>query len=386
MNAMSKSLFRRVLPALATALALWFGAGTLAAATTLKAGLPAPSLAEARWFGGTPVTNFAPGQLYVVEFRAAAAGGRVAGSIAPSLATKYAGRVSIISVSVAEPGADLEKQADELAAFVRSQGEGLRYAVAADTANRPLFQTWLAASGLTNPPAAFVIGQDGTLAWLGATVKGLDDAIAGALVVGRFGNTNRFTSAELLLRQRVAALRRAGKPAEALAALDDAIAGNPILARNALGLRMSLLLQTDAPAARQEARKLAEGIYRNDPPMLSTLAGVQLAQRDPAEREFGLRLAERACEQTGYAEIGMVSVLARAQSATGNPVKAVETLETLIKKIESSGGADSRELRRVRTELAGYQKAAKLPISPIPADDAEGEPLLDPNQGVVIPR
>jgi len=339
--------------------------------------MPAPPITAARWFHGTPVSAFSTGRVYVVEFRSARG---AATPIVTALAQKNVRQASVLSVSVAEPGADLEQQATELAAFVRSQGPRLKYALAADTTNRPLAQTWLQAAGATNLPVAFVVGKDGALAWIGHPAKGLDEAVATALRELPPHVKARTPSPELALRQRVAALRRAGKPREALAAIDEATASDPILARSFLSLRMSLLFQLDAAAARAEGRKLADGLYRNDPPVLTTLAGILLAQREPADKAYALTLAERACEQTGYDDVGMVSLLARAQAGNGNPAKSVEVLEALAKNIETSGGANTPELQKVRGEIATYRKTAKMPAP------AGSEPAEAPNQGLLVPR
>lgn len=373
MNRMSIPVLRVPRPTLIVAALLLAGTVSLRAEASLKVGLPAPPVAPARWFHGEPAKGFPTNQVYVVEFRSpTGTASRAAIASVTALARKYAPRVTFINVNVTEPGADSEKQAANLAAFVRDQGPRRNCAVAADPADGSMAKAWLQPAGVTNLPVAFVVGQDGVITWIGHPVKGLEEAVVSALTPNPFGQSPRVASPELALRQRVGALRRAGKPKEALAALDEATDGNPILTRSSLSLRMSLLFQLDAPAARQECRTLADGLYKSDPPVLSTLAGILLTRPEPSEKAFALTLAERACEQTVYAEPGMIYMLARAQAANGNPAKSVALLEALAKRIETSGGADSAQLRKVQGEISTYRKAAKLPASA--TDPSESEP------------
>jgi hypothetical protein len=365
MDGMSKKLTSLTCPLwVGLAVLLMAGATSLRAEPRLGTNMPAPSLAGAHWIRGGPITNCATGQVYVVEFRAptnAAARAAIPGVAA--LAQRYASRVSFVSVNLAVAGVSEEKRLADLAAFVRDQGPRLSYAVAADTADGSLAQAWLQAAGRTNLPVAFVVDRRGTITWIGHPSKGLDEALMRAGAGALPGVTAKAASPELALRQRVSELRRAGKPREALAALEEATAGNPILARSAVALRMSLLFQLEPASAAQEARQLADGPYRNDPPILSTVAGILLTSRESADKAFALSLAERACEQTGYSESSMVSVLARAQAGNGNPAKAIEVLEAFVKKLEASGGAGSPQMRSTQTELARYRNQGRSPGS-----------------------
>jgi hypothetical protein len=377
MEFMSTSLFPGLRRALAGFILLAGAAAPLLAGPSLRVGLPAPSLAAAEWLHGTPVAEFATGQVYVVEFRRPPkTNTQVVVPAVAAVAQKFRGRATFISVSMPESDAERTQATAGLDMLARSQGAQLPYVVALDPTNRPLARAWLEAAGVTNLPAAFVVGQDGSLAWQGRPGRALEEAVNAALNPRRVAQPNRQPSPELALRQRVSALRREGKPREALAAIETATAGDPVLTRHALSMRLSLLFELDPAAAQAEARKLGEGAYRNDPPILSTLAGMLLTRREPENRTYALTLAERACEQTGFAESSMVSTLARVQSANDQPLKAVETLEALLKRVEISGGANSAQWQRIRTELANARKAARLP--PLP-------PAPDPERGAFAP-
>jgi thiol-disulfide isomerase/thioredoxin len=154
-------------------------------AITLKVGDPAPAFAHGTWLKGEPLTAFAKGKIYVLEFWGTNCGACiVAIPHVTELAKKYAGKVTFIGVNVLETGkspADIERK---VAAFVKKQGEAMDYLVCRDTADKVMEKTWLAAAGDRAIPATFVVDAAGRLAW-----KGHPTAMASVLeqmVTGRF--------------------------------------------------------------------------------------------------------------------------------------------------------------------------------------------------------
>lgn len=344
---------------------LLLGLTAVAVGNPLRPGIPAPTLEGARWLHGEPLTRLPTGQVHVVEFRAPpTVTGEAVVPVLTATAGRFAGRASFISVSVPPPNSDPERIEAELAAFIRFQGPRLNYAMALDATNRSLYRAWLETTGATNLPQAFVVGRDGNVAWIGRPGRGLDESLAATLDSPL--QHPRALSAEAALRQEVATLRRDGKPAEALAALEAGVKDNPGMARTLLPMRLSLMFQLDPGSARQEIRTLAEGLYRNDPQTLNTLANMWLVQRGEGDPGYALTLAQRACEQTTFADSSMVTTLARAQTAAGQPAKAVETLTAQLKRIEDGGGKQSPQWNRVFNELAEARKAARLPPLPEP--------------------
>ena len=130
------------------------------ATPSLKIGDPAPPLTVSRWLKGGPVRRLEPDKTYVVEFWATWCGPCVACMpYLTELHRIYKGRVTFISVNVAEP--DRAK----VAPFVQKMGDKMGYAVAMDDVpasderglNGRMWLGWVAAAGERGIPCAFII-------------------------------------------------------------------------------------------------------------------------------------------------------------------------------------------------------------------------------------
>ncbi len=363
------------------ALCLSIGLATAASDRALIPGKPAPSLSGIQWLVGPAVEVFSTGQVYVVEFIASTNSAETTAlTNLVQYAREYAGSATLIGCWTGETNGPPSHLVEYLTANARDRQGRTRLSFAADSLDQPTRKAWLQASGTTNLPAAFVVSKDGKLAWKGPPGEDLD------IVLGRVTSplwhpgSSIQTTPELALRQKVGSLRKAGRPKEALQAIETATQGDPLLGRSFAALRLSLMFQLDEAAARSECRKLAEGIYRNDPPILAQLAGVLQARPSASDKAAALPLAESACQQTDYRDAAMVSCLAKTHAANGNPAKSAELIETLLKTVEANGGDTNPQLRGLRLELDRYRKSAKLPgVSAPPNPTPREKTLTVPN-------
>ena len=170
---------------------LMAGMASLAAAAKLGPGDPAPPMQVFRWVKGTPVTSFAAGKLYVVEFWATWCGPCKA-SIPhlTELAKKYAGKVTFSGISISEartqkPGGTKVAYMTAVRKFVQDEGSEMAYNVGADGPTGTMSSSWMDAAGQQGIPTAFIVGRDGKLAWIGHPMVGLDEAL-GQIVAGTF--------------------------------------------------------------------------------------------------------------------------------------------------------------------------------------------------------
>jgi thiol-disulfide isomerase/thioredoxin len=118
----------RLLPALATLLALW-GA---ASAQTLGIGDPAPPVKVMKWVKGAAVDSFEQGKLYVVEFWATwCVPCKDSIPHLSEMAKRYGDKVTFAGISVWETGENKLKLVTD---FTSKMGDRMAYSVALDMA------------------------------------------------------------------------------------------------------------------------------------------------------------------------------------------------------------------------------------------------------------
>jgi len=130
---------------------------------TLNIGDPPPSLRVRGWLKGTPIQGFERGRVYVVEFWATWCGPCIAEMPHLSfVAGKYKKTVTVMGVDVMEKDTSMNR----LMAFVDSMGSAMDYPVATEDSSF-MTKRWFNASGETGIPVAFVVNQEGRVAWIG---------------------------------------------------------------------------------------------------------------------------------------------------------------------------------------------------------------------------
>src|SRR5580700_2773202 len=176
MKTVSRSLW-------AVTLALVAGLTMTAAAATLNVGDPAPKLQTGKFVQGDPVTEFAPGKAYIVEFWATWCGpcrASIPHLNETSIKFKDKGLI-VIGQDCSEP------DESKVAPFVKSMGESMTYRVALDdkegSEKGKMADTWMQAAGQNGIPTAFLIDTTGHVAWIGHPMalqeKTIDAVLAG---------------------------------------------------------------------------------------------------------------------------------------------------------------------------------------------------------------
>jgi thiol-disulfide isomerase/thioredoxin len=133
----------------------------------LGVGDPAPPLAVSKWLRGDPVASLQVGKTYVIEFWASwCPPCKASIPHLTELQKKYP-KVVFIGVNVWEKEGPAKGEA-----FAKSQGDAMGYRVAQDDVSAGLDKgkmalTWLKAAKQNGIPCAFVVNDDGKIAWIG---------------------------------------------------------------------------------------------------------------------------------------------------------------------------------------------------------------------------
>lgn len=141
---------------------------------SLTIGDPAPTFKPEGWVKGTPVPEFQKGKVYVVEFWATWCGPCIASMPHLSdMADKWKGKIEFISVNTWDRNQPGEKEAkhaghvERVTKFVTENDGKMRYNIALDDEKDTISTTWMRAAGRNGIPCAFVVDQEGQVAWIG---------------------------------------------------------------------------------------------------------------------------------------------------------------------------------------------------------------------------
>jgi thiol-disulfide isomerase/thioredoxin len=144
----------------------------------LKVGDTAPGLDIEEWVKGEE-TTIEEGKTYIVEFWATWCGPckRSIPHLTKLQKEHGSDGLTIIGVS--------SEEADKVKPFVRKQSDKMDYTVAVDRRNSTK-RSWFEAAGLKGIPAAFVVDQQGKIAWIGNPLSDDFDPVVQRVLNGRY--------------------------------------------------------------------------------------------------------------------------------------------------------------------------------------------------------
>ncbi len=317
----------------------------------LRVGMPAPALKVAKWFKGTPVEKLEVGKVYVVEFWATWCGPcKISIPHLTELAHKHAGKIAFIGVSVWER--PTEKTDEGIAAlvepFVKDMGDKMDYNVAADSIDRTMATTWMAAAERNGIPCAFVIGKDGKIAWIGhpaAMDNVLDEVIAGTWDVQAEAQRQevewRNRQERAKLEAPIQAALRARDNKAVIEAIDKAVAVQPEMEQDLMPVKFRALLQSDEAAAFAYLRALSEKGSIEKAPFMAFNAALIVSQQAANLKNPDYALLVGALEKAKAGEHTnptVLSLYAEALFKVGRIDNAVEMQQKAVEKAESLGG------------------------------------------------
>jgi thiol-disulfide isomerase/thioredoxin len=291
-------------------------------------GKPPPPLTVAKWVKGEPLTELAKGKVWVVDFWATWCG-PCKGAIPhlTKLARGHAGKVEVVGIAISERQQDASDLAyiDVVQQFVDKQGERMAYRVAVDTPDKKMHATWFKPTGTGGIPTAYIVDQQGLVAWTGIGDPATLARIVEAVLAGTFDSNQEAAlqaKLEAAAKQRAAenaakaragdqaidakvpgyrAAMENGDTAAALAALDAAFLADPKLeASGPYQWKLMLLMQRSRPAeVNGYVRELMQRHRDNDDVIGFASACIVATGEDPPR--FDVPLALETAERTAKA-------------------------------------------------------------------------------------
>jgi thiol-disulfide isomerase/thioredoxin len=352
-----KNVHRRLL---AVMLALAAGLSLATAAPTLNVGDAAPKLQTGKFVQGDPVTEFAPGKAYIVEFWATwCAPCRASIPHLNETYNKFKDKGLIVI------GQDCsETDESKVAPFVKSMGDSMTYRVALDdkegSEKGKMQETWMQAAGRHGIPTAFLIDTTGHVAWIGHPMtlkeKTIVDVLAGTFNAKEAAAAEEKENAQLQSLGLKLDTAMQGKDWDAaLSDLDELAKVAPEGAADSLSmLRIKILTsKKDYPAAFKLIGQVGDA-HKNDAMMQNNLAWVIVSDKsiEHPDLDLALKLAQRASD--GAKEPAEKSIfldtLARVKFMQGSKEDCI-ALEQ--KAVALAGDKDKDKLQKT---LDSYKK------------------------------
>lgn len=345
-------------------MALSFGLlGSGTAQAQLGPGDKAPPIVTAKWFKGTPVTEFENGKVYVVEFWATWCGPcRVSIPHLTELAHQYRGKVAFAGISVWERD---DAYLDKVDAFVKEMGDKMDYSVAADDKAGTMAQTWMTAAGERGIPSAFIVDQHGKIAWIGHPMSDLgptlDKVLAGTWDVAAYQKKRTREQAEEAAQQRLntqlSTLMQQKKYREALKVLDAEIARDKTKEELYATGRFAILAYVDEARAQTYAADIARRLYAKDPARLNQLAWMVIMPNGQLKKpnyKIGLQIAQLAATASKNNDPDVLDTLALAQYRNGQKAVAIKT-QTRALALARKRGTPAQSLTEMEQRLKQFR-------------------------------
>jgi tetratricopeptide (TPR) repeat protein len=235
-------------------------------------------------------------------------------------------------------------------------------------------QTWMAAANQNGIPAAFLVGRDGRVLWVGHPMGDLDKVIGQVLD----GTYDESAAAKQFKDQQDAAAKdmadakafnaammpvgaalKAKDYKGAIGELDKVLAVHPEYTMRLETIKFNLLLRSDEPAAYAYAKDIAsKDPYKNDAQALNSLAWAivddQAKLKNP-DFAVGLAIAQQAVDVSKGEDPMILDTLAVAYSRSGNLDKAIEVEQKAVALLDKAPYPDETKAE-IRKRLDTFKQ------------------------------
>jgi len=281
----------------------------------LRVGSPAPPITVKKWAKGTPVTALGNGTVNVVEFWATWCGPcKETIPHLTELAHKYKGKATFTGISSFEHEPTDEAILANVNAFIKSEGDQMDYHVAVDGTAGIMGKKWMIAAGQGSIPTAFIVNQQGLIAWIGHPTQGLEEALVKVIdgtydLKAEVAKQQADADAKSKEQARQVQMRKDAIPfseaaekkdyKQASIELDKLIDKYPDEAKELSLNKFTFLLRFDEPSSYPYAKSLAASRFKDDSESLNAIAWMIVddeAKLKHPDYETAVLLAKRSVE------------------------------------------------------------------------------------------
>ncbi|MEE2719625.1 MAG: redoxin family protein [Planctomycetota bacterium] len=330
------------------------------AAKPLTVGDKAPAIKVGTWVKGEPVTSFADGQVYVMEFWATWCGPCIRGiPHLTELQKNYKDKgVTIVGTAIWQREPTQEDRVATVTGFVDQQGDKMDYTIAVDD-ERSMSESWMMAAGRNGIPSAFIVGKDGTVEWIGhpATMdEPLEKIVDGSWDRDAFAAAEAERARQQQEINRVMTMLRSADTAEerleAMKGLNGLIEKMPDNVNMKMIKYEYLIDHMSIASAVKFGDQVAKANW-DDQMMLNSLSWMMVIsdKLDDQGKDFALRIAQRADELTDNSDPMVLDTVARCWFVKGDVQKAIETQKKAIEL------ADEDMAKQLQPALKEYEEA-----------------------------
>jgi len=351
----------------------------------LTIGDMAPTLEIGQWVKGQQVDGFQNGHVYVVEFWATWCGPCRAGMPHISqLQERFIDRVTFIGVS-----AEDEPTVRSFLGRVQNPDNGetwdqvVKYTIALDS-NGATNAAYMEAANQRGIPAAFVVGKDGHVEWIGHPMRidePLERIVAGTwdreAARAEFAEKQAAEAAYMAVAGALRTAEQDGDWTKALEALDGAIEQFPAQNQFRLMKFSALLKAEEIDSARTLAEEIAKENWDNAR-LLNQIAWVMATGTAKSQQslESALRIARQASSLGNDEDAMILDTVARVYYEQGNLKEAVTWQRKAVEHDSSGRGSIKEVLQKYEAELGGRDgetPAGRVSKSDGEASETDGE-------------